>query len=515
MQFLLILDLVLYWQLLKGLTEKWGKFMKKWLGITLVVVALVMAMPYGLGILMERGLHQRQAEINQHLSGTLASEILQYHRGWLSSSATVKLQVNAKKLPEDVALILKPLLTEKEDVVTMIYAVKISHGPFVISHDNTNWHFNVGLASLNADCTLPWNAQMQKQIENKIGQQPLYHVYSLVHFTGKTTSHLQSAKVNFVDKQQDFQVTWDGASLDAKASKDLDQINLILAVAPLKAGGIADQTYLNLSPINLTANLQRGIEDMWFGKVAVEVKSIDIVVKGLPSFAVRNIDALSQQSVQNQKINTTLKYTVAEVNSHGDHYGPSVFILTLNQLSAAYMKIFSDMIHKNNLQLMTKEQLAYFGMQMVPDFLRMVDGAAIQMSFHTKSPQGLINVNLAVVAPKQTGKHLDPLSIARDTQGSLQMMAPKNVVIALIADKMKEKSAHEFIQKAVSTGVSPNLQSLALDAKKKAEDKLKALVSEGWVMDDKENYKLDFHYYEGRIKANGITKYDLLNPNFR
>lgn len=478
--------------------------MKKWIVLSLIIIALLMAMPYGLGVLTQYELNQRQAVINKHFSGSFSSEILQYQRGWFSSNAKVKQSVNVQKFAQNFTALLTPLLSNQGDLqdgwVTLTYDTKISHGPIIISHDAGKTRLQLGLAGLSADCNFVWREQIRY----------LYQLNSLVHFSGKITTHLQSAKVNVVNKPQDFRMVWDGAHLDAEISRGLDQINLKLAIAPLKAGLISQDTKVDTSAIALTTNLQRGIEDMWFGNMVLTMQSLAIVVKGQSSFALQHVDAVSQQSLQNQKVSTTLKYAIDEIKAHGERYGPSEFNLALHDLTAPYLKVVSEMIHKNNLHTMTKEQLSYFGMQMVPDFLRMLDGSQMQLSFHTTSPQGVINLNVAITAPTQAGKKLDALGFARDAQGSLQMVAPKVIVIALVADKIKEKSTPEFLQKAIKAGAVPNLQDLTEESKKKAQDKLQALVNEGWIMADNENFKMDFHYQNGQIIANGIPKYNLL-----
>ncbi|MDQ2993377.1 MAG: YdgA family protein [Pseudomonadota bacterium] len=489
--------------------------MKKWLVGASLIAAIGLSIPYGFGMLTQKGLALRQAEINQHLNNDLALEIVQYQRGWFHSTAQLKLSLHAKRFSDDLLKVLTPLLTpqgaQNPDYFSVIMNVQITHGPFIFHKSNAR--LQMGVASLSGDCDLPWNEQVRQKVLSLIGQQSLCHIDSLVHFTGTTTSHVYSAKLNYANQQDDLKLVWNGLHLQTEMNKDLDHVALNLEVSPMSASNFSGSTKMDSSNIALIANLRRGIEDLWFGNVDIAMNSLNIILNNKPSFVAEHINAVSQQSVQNQKVSTTLKYTIEHIVANNQQFGPSVFTLALNQLSAPHLKIVSDIINKNNLQTMTKEQLVFFGMQMVPDFLRMVDGASMQMSFNTQAPEGLVNVNLAVSAPKQTGKHIDPLSIARETQGSLQIVAPKNIVIGLMADRMKEQVVQEALQKAVTKGVVPDAELIATNAKLKAQNKLHALVGDGWLMESQGDFKTDYHYQDGRIIANGVTKFDFLNPN--
>jgi uncharacterized protein YdgA (DUF945 family) len=494
-----------------------GVFMKKWIVASIIVAALLIILPFGMGVLAERNIDQRYAHLNRIMEHSAHIEIQNYRRGWFSSTAKLKVEVKSPKLSSALAKYLAPMLSEQyqqsaPEKFPLIVDLVIHHGPII--WQNYNPHLakaQFGLGLIDATLDLPWNPQGQRWVDATIGKKKWLNSSSLIHYSGNFSNTFFVPQVHYLDTQNDIQVDWAGINLSTQMSRDINKVAFNLELSPIRVSHIKKgDTYIDSSAMKVAGVSQQGASGLWFGQFNFKMDNFVLTENAKPIISIAGITAVQIATDESSNVNTSLSYQVNKIDAYGKNYGPSALSMKLNGLGAKEFKSISDTLHGVDFDNMPEEQLAFFSLQLLPELLHMLNGSSLDIVFSTKAPEGDVDFKLNITTSKQDSGIVDPIILATNTRGLCSFSLPKSVLKTMLANEAKIAINAEITRIAEEREEQPDLTQVPQLAELAAEEHLTSLHQEGWISATDTAYKSTIEYKEGKIFSNGKVMIDVL-----
>lgn len=491
--------------------------MKKWIVASVIVAALLIILPFGMGILAERNIDQRYAHLNRIMEQSAHMEIQNYRRGWFSSTAKLKVELKSPKLSSALAKYLAPMLSEQyqqsaTEKFPLIVDLVIHHGPII--WQNYNPHIakaQFGLGLIDATLDLPWNQQGQRWVDATIGKKKWLSSSSLIHYSGNFSNTIFVPQIHYLDTQSDIQVDWAGINLSTQMSRDINKIEFNLELSPIHVSHIKKgDKYIDSSAMSFSGDSQQGTSGLWFGQFNVKMDNFVLTENAKPMISISGVKAVQIAKEESSKVNTSLSYQVDKIDAYGKNYGPSALSMKLNGLGAKEFKSVSDTLHGVDFDNMPEEQLAFFSLQLLPELLHMLNGSSLDIVFSTKAPEGDVDFKLNMTTTKQDSGIVDPIVLARNTLGLCTFSVPKSVLNTMLANEAKIAINAEITSIAEEKGEEADLTQVPQLAELAAEEHLTSLQQEGWISATDKEYKGTIEYKEGKIFSNGKMMIDIL-----
>lgn len=256
--------------------EMRNDIMKKWLGGIVVILALAAAgfcgAAYWSGIQAERWYYDT-LQVGANSSPNVQFTTLRYERGWFSSQAVTRVQIEG------------PTDGESQEVdPSFSMRQEIYHGPWPVAGRGTPgvpmaWGGAVVRATLDPDSS-PWTRELAKWYG---AQEPLVAI-SRVGFDGASDTEITMPplalndvgdlqSLNFAGLQGQFQATSRGEAV--RGTMRFSSLDLVgrpeSAVDQAPEG---DQ--VKLSDLRLSVNQRKGAFDLWFGESSFDIAELRV-----------------------------------------------------------------------------------------------------------------------------------------------------------------------------------------------------------------------------------------------
>lgn len=440
------------------------------------VVAVVLLSPLLAGFVAKHNLEQYHARVNQVYQSSafpVKMQLVDYHQGWFSSDAKVKLSSSNEGFQK--------LITTMKGADTI--TLKIYHGPVVFALRGQGL-VDFALAGVKFVPDYELDNNMQAQLKKVFADQKLYTGYRLIDFSGSSVSHLDSAKIHMNDKQSGLQVDWDGATINGDMTKDLTQSTFDLVVAGVKAK-MSPYT-IESSPLLIKGRVKLGAHDLWNSSMHLELDSLKV-----PSlFELSGLEVNSRQLENGaDKVDFNFNALVKHATFLGDYVGPATLQINLHAFDSEAVKTINNKFaelasHKD----ITPQMQAEYGILVMPQVMKMINGANIQVLYNMKSSRGDVDIKLDLSnqASNIGGWFMNPLAMLNNISGTFDLVISKQLALELVAQ----------------TSDDPNFS---------AQKALDAEIAAGNIVIDGENYVSHVVLEKGQLKVNGKI-HEVLSP---
>lgn len=250
--------------------------MKKWLGGMIVIVTLAAAgfsgAAYWSGIQAERW-YQDTLQAGAASSPNIRFTTLRYERGWFSSHAVTRIEINSRE--DDALQAADPSFSIRQDIY---------HGPWPIAGRGTPgvpmaWGGAVVRATLDPDSS-PWTRELAKWYG---AQEPLVAL-SRVGFDGASDTQITMPPLNLNDVEDLQSLSFAGLQGQFHAGPRGETLRGAMSVSSLEFVGQPESNadrpagggQIKLSGLSLNANQRKGVFDLWFGESSFSIAELKV-----------------------------------------------------------------------------------------------------------------------------------------------------------------------------------------------------------------------------------------------
>lgn len=498
--------------------------MRKALIFIIVLVAIVAAMPYGMGLLTKKSIEDIVGKASQNTGIKL--EIKNYQLGWLGSKVDIVGTFNAK-VDQKIKDYLQSSGRKFDAKIPcgFTFQQKIQHGPLLwgYSNDDKSWYLGRGLAFGQVQ----FDTNTSLALKDLLGSAPIMRKSTLIGLGGNFNSQLEILGLQHNNKEKQIFFKWDG--LRAKVSTSANFDTLISVVNFLKLQITAPEFNLEIPKIianNDTAkNKQFGI---WTGQGTVTWPSFKLTADG-KQIEMENLNVSTSQNIAGDLVNGNFKLNLKKLDVDKDVYGPVDFDMVVNNLDAKSIGEIEQALREINQQNLAPNQVQAQMMMLMPKIIKMVSrGAVVEIKvLDVKTPDGVVSARFKITLPKQEGDSKGPpmQDLYRKAVASVNLKIPAILLNKLmVGDAMRslartqsqQHDAVEATQQAATTAANgvpavtpppatpvPSEADNKAKAEEMAKEKLAQLESKGMLVKEGDNYKFDATYDNGKVTING------------
>lgn len=485
-------------------------------------VAIIAAVPFGMGIFTQQTLQQQYVFEDTLTKSVYTLDLVDYRRGWFSSKAKIKVTVNTQTSSNDPLFLLTALIRSQVSSLqnqhfSTTFDVNIKHGPLVFTTLNGKSRLQLGIAGFQYQINLSGNDATRQVVDNVIGKQPLATGESILHFSGDLSNQLQSLKIHFEDKTKDMKVDWQGFNFTADVSKQYDRVNVNFISTPVNISNFNRSDTLSISSIRFQTHSKRGLADLWYGTSELSLDSIRAKVYGNKT-SVSNIKISKNQTEHQQKFDVKVTYSIGNYSINDKTYGPVNIAFKLTDVNAIPFRQLADTVNQQNINSMQLQQQMLFLMQLIPQALQIFNGTSLQLNANVDTPLGIVNADAQVTAAKQiNATTLDPLLLIREFTGDANISVSQEVVkrlMYMIIYPIKiDESTQRLIAKTEVNGKMSNLDAAIKAASQQATDqRINQYLDAGLITKAGNTYQTKLGYHNGKLTANGVQIFDAFAP---
>ncbi len=435
--------------------------MKKILAILIVFIAVILILPFGMGFLVKDKFEQ--VINNIPTNGNVKTTLVNYKRGWFSSTAEIRVDMiaplqNMKAVPS------KPII--------ILVFQHITHGPFLFDKNaqgRTSFHF--GQAYILS-------------IVNQAGAS--VDLSSLIKINGAISNTLHDGKILLDSKS--LKIVADGINANADVSPAIDHVQGDLSVANFTV--ITPLFTQHMKNLNVTYNLKKTPQDLWVGKKDSTVAKLSYSWANVPLFTgddlVMNVNTNESQGKLNADVNVTLQ----DLKANGKTYGPHKLSLTIHSVNADLLHQLSEQLNVfRSTAKPTPEQFRAFSQT----FMKLL-GKGLDITIHQlqiSTPQGNVDFEAKVDLPAQASDTPNVFALLRDLNVKVDLQAP-----VALTQKLLKVAYQAELKKAKQQPT----QKSAADV---VNEQLNDLISNGQIIHDGDFYKTQISYNNMQLLING------------
>ncbi|QLZ69755.1 hypothetical protein FOLKNPGA_02553 [Legionella sp. PC1000] len=462
--------------------------MKKWIGIIIALVVLILVAYFAIGFSIENTLSKNINSIPK--TSSFSVHLDKYHRGWFSSQANLrfKMHIPAQNITD------KNGITKTEppadfDVDIPIY---IKHGPFIATDHGIR--FGIGLVTT----------------------QPETHYEAFINYLNKTifryTLPSFAIEGTIGQNEGDFKLNWQGLSSLLCVSSNLDYIDGNLRLLGVKGAAnnpsnAKNNLVFDIGEIAYDYKFKRHQDWLWLGHARFDIPSVAVNLGGQKAFELAGFDLSAGSNVHDGVMNIDFKLSLQKLFTNNQNYGPGTFHLSFRNLdpevAAKINQQQSNMIQNNS----DPNQVTLAFVTELPKLL--AKGAVLELSeMALNVPEGKITGNFKMSLPKNEGGDLSQMMQKMNGEGHFK--APITTVKALVTASLKNNLANQTQATPDAPGTLPNATSPAQiltnpdnEAASQADKMLQDFVSKGFLKIEGSDYVLTFKIENQKIFVNG------------
>ncbi len=488
--------------------------MRKWLvSIVIIVVALLLGIPYVMGIMAENQI--TQLVVNGSKTPNMQVRVAHYDRGWFKSKAEidVALQVPDKRPAINGA--------PQSSVRTIRFTINenVIHGP-VIFKDGIKF----GLGYVRSDIEL---TQQQQQMLQTLfiaqGQLPHATVSMLIKLSGAIASRVDVPAFTLVAKSDQTTVKWLGLNGYWHVAKNMKQIKGRLTIAGIHAN--KPQMQLQMGKLDVTYNETQDNAGFWVGNVAINFPTLEITQDKHTVFSLSGLKMVSDSSINMQKLlDTTLSIDLAKVMINQLSYGPASYQSSIKNLDTQALIKIQQQLQAANNSTMTPQQKSVLMMSIWPLVPEVFNKGAVYdlQKLLVTLPEGVVNANGKITMPTATaGESLSIAQLYKKIDANFTVEAPiavtKKAVVNMMVRRINQQQtlqaalAQQLKQQATTPqqntpAFTPlTQQQIQTQAEQAADNQINQWITAGFLAKENDNYKLAAQLQQGKLSVNGKT----------
>ncbi|WP_083501241.1 YdgA family protein [Legionella quateirensis] len=460
--------------------------MKKWTGLFISLLVLILLAYYVMGFLVERTLNKN---INAFHNTTMASVHLdKYHRGWFSSRANLvfEMHIPAQQVTNENGS------TKNNPPVDLNinFPLMINHGPFIFT--DSGMRFGLGYVTTK----------------------PQTHYGALISYCNNTIFKYSLPSIITKGKTgpQDYQFEWLGLSAVLKISPNIDKIKGRWTAYGFN--GDANNVSFKLGKVFNKFKFYY-TEGLWIGQTHLSIPFFTLNADNAKVVEMEAFDVDLGSDISDKLLNYNANITLKKLFVNNNTYGPGSFKLSIKNLDPSAM---AD-INKLQWTMLENNQHPELNMlALLADLPKLLSkGSELELSeMYLTVPDGQITGNLKLVLPQSDIS--DAAQIMQKAHGEGQFKAPAATVKALIAASLQSNSTNNQTQSttardpvpASSTTTDPVNDTANSEAQ--ADTIIKNYINKGLLRVEGTYYIVDIKIDNQQLFINGkLFKPEMLN----
>lgn len=438
---------------------------KTLIGILIIVIVLAL-LPFGFGIMAK---HQYQTLIAQlSKQQRLQISLISYHRGWLASTAQLKVSVQLPNAQFNVA-------NPQAEHLSFVLDQKILHGPVIFASGYP--HFGSALIFTSIE-------------QNNITA----NTQTFIHYNGAVTATTSHGEVNVSDPSQHFQLTMDGIESHLDINPQFSQLK-----GEVKIANIAfDNQHIQQQTKNFTASfdLKRDQNQIWLGQRKIQLASLSIQKEKNPVMTLQQVNLSSQSQTANGKINGDLSLQFGNMTIARQSFDHVAFQAHISDLDAKAYAQFIDQLQQLK-QSTASNQVAFKGL--AQSFMQLfATGLKIEIQkLAVATPWGNSSMQFALSTQPFAMTATNVLGLLNHLNLDANLSLSQTLAVHIL-DQMLDLQQQQPSQPA-----TPQTQQITV--KQTAQQKLASLVQSGQLIQDGDQYKMNIHFQNMQLSVNGKT----------
>lgn len=486
--------------------------MKKFIGLVVILAALVLGSYYGMGYLTERKIKESLNIVNQ--SNGLTANIMQYDRGWFTSTATFDWRLQVPERVIQAADGQSQTIPAKDYKMQM--PVTIYHGPIIFSKKGAKF----GLGYAHTDLTLPADyAQQFNNLFTTESTKPTLGMSFFVSYLGNSSVETSIPAFKLFAKQGNAKLEWLGMTTSTTVSSNLDNVDGKITIDGLKF--TKDQINTTMSTITSEYDLHKTKSGLFLGDASLSFPSFVVMSSNKKLFEIGQFDFHTDSGIEDGLFSSHLKTSLEKVVANDKTYGPGNLEVAIRNLDAEVLARLNQQAQQIQQGTDLERQKAM--LSMLPELPKLFSkGAEFEITeMNFVMPQGTIEGNLMVSLPK--GELGNPFELIQKIQGNGKLKVPAVVVKQIMTESIKQKMASqqqttqqestqqenaqqtqpENATAAANTQAASDSTDVVQQASTLADKQLAAMVQSGVITQEGTDYMLEVSLNQGQLMVNG------------
>ena len=296
--------------------------MRKFLGgILLILLIIVIVVPLGFSFIIQKQVNKQIKILNQFPG--ITAKIENYSRGWFTSHATIRLSLIN---PAYSQILHTYKIKHKEKNLTFIIDATIHTGPIILAHNGHESRF----AAAEIDSTYHLTPDVQKYIDIYTDGKPAIESVTMVDFSKSINTQFKSPTFNYHNAKTQRTFQWDGIHGTESTTVAMNKISEDITIGKMTYSH-GPMTLIS-APIQLQLHMKRHGEKFWYGNAMILAKDLTAKMHQVTQFNLHNLKINQQQHINDNKINTDLKYNFDSITAGVIKVGPGDLHLSINNL---------------------------------------------------------------------------------------------------------------------------------------------------------------------------------------
>lgn len=486
--------------------------------IILIIVLVLLALPYYLGIKAQESLEEQRALLAKN--SFLIIENDQYQRGWFTSTETLQMRFKPsffagiqQQLPDNVRTVLQEPITVVNHVRHGLFADGIRP---VRAHVKTEFKFT---------------PQAEQTLARFFGQEKPLKLENTINLSGGGVMHLEVAKFNY-EELSGIKINWQGLNTLIDYTKGFNSYNS-QTQSPQLDVILASKGQFSYQDLKLNSHTENGHTSISLGNSELHIKKMEFEWKdtddtsirldqlvnlvtdlqigafinpnggSIPSkIAVDDLFFTTQTSEQDKWINSIGKFGFAQLHYGNDDYGPLNIDVSAEHLDAASLAALKNKITQLSTQKLDNDQLREAMVAAVRQ-----EGLGLFThnplfklnSFKFQMPQGMVDVHGYLTFKDLVAGDLQQLNLMLDkTESEMDIAFPQALLESIAVNQ-----ARSLFTVDESENSSEALEDIDQTIRIMIDSVIKTMQSKGFISVENGIIKTHLKVSKGKLTLNG------------
>lgn len=484
--------------------------MKKFVGLVVVLAALVLGGYYAMGVATEHTLRKNLAVVSSQSNG-LAVDIAEYNRGWFTSSTILNWKLH---LPERVT---KTADGQSQTLPAQDFQLKmpvtIFHGPVIFADDGVHFGLGYGRTVLTLP---PEYSDKFKQKFSADSTQPQLDLSLFVNYFNNSQVDMSVPEFK-VTAKEGAHFEWLGLDSKTNVSSSGDKIDGTFDINGVQAS--KDDMTVVIGQVDADFNLHKTESDNYIGDAGISLPSVVVKNKDQNLFEISAFKANSSSDVQNGLFSSHFQTSIDKVVANGKTYGPGNLEMAIRNLDASVWEQINDLINKMQQGTDAEKQQALLAL--LPELPKLFSkGAEFEIAdLSFAMPEGAVEGNLALSLPP--GEFSNPFEMVQKIKGNGKVKVPAAVLKQVLEASNSQRLANQAAQQATpavqpvadgdaATATQPATvpapvvtPDIAQQASAQTTQQMANLLQSGLFVQQGSDYAIELSFEQGKLSVNG------------
>ncbi|MFA6036719.1 MAG: DUF945 family protein [Legionellales bacterium] len=454
--------------------------MRKWLGLIITALLIIVFLPAGLGILAKKSLDRLVADLPMPDGATLTMQ--DYTFGWLNSYVAFKIQ--APKTPKNAHYV-------TGETLDIIIHGDIIHGPFVA----TTRGMRPGVARVDTHAKLNdlhgLSEKTHQELYLLFKNNDLLHASSLLQILNGITIDLKSSPIQTQLAGDNFQ--WNGFNAHIKANHDFDKLDTDITISPILFTTQSGAT-LDAAQGQYKAQLSREEESLWVGEQIFTLPTFYLKDELGAVLRFDHLRIMSTSNIIHELLEASLDIEADNIEVNNQKIEQLRFDVEISDFANKPVLALSKIMHKPQPWSPEDKQQAF---KLITQAL--APGANVEIDYHLnmQNEQVVLRGKLDFPNIKDTvnpNVAVNAQQLLAGLNAQVEFSAPQPVVSDLLFDMTWSALTRQM-------GTPPGIEE-ETQVKQLIDNQVQALVQSGAFVVKDNMYNLDFNYQQGNMLLN-------------